>query len=128
MRFQVGPVGAGILGWALLAVAAMPLLVGRGWRFAWAVRFWAVALLGFGLAWAGGRGWLPVRLQDPDLLLAPAAAALAGAVAMGAAASQVDLRGYRFSWRQAAPLAGGLALVASVLPDAHRLDQRHAGT
>ncbi len=116
LRFQVGPIGAGLLGWALLAVAAMPLLVGRSWRFAWAVRFWTVALLGVGLAWAGGRGWLPLQLQDPDLLLAPAAAALAGAVAMGAAAAQVDLRGYRFSWRQAAPLAGGLALVAAVLP------------
>lgn len=116
LRFQVGPIGAGLFGWALLAVAAMPLLVGRSWRFAWAVRFWTVALLGVGLAWAGARGWLPLRLQDPDLLLAPAAAALAGAVAMGAAAAQVDLRGYRFSWRQAAPLAGGLALVAAVLP------------
>jgi hypothetical protein len=116
LRFQIGPIGAGIFGWALLAVAAMPLLVGRDWRFAWAVRFWAVALLGVGLAWAGGRGWLPVRLQDPGLLLAPVAAAIAGAVAMGAAAAQVDLRGYRFSWRQAAPLAGGLALVAAVLP------------
>jgi GT2 family glycosyltransferase len=116
LRFQVGPIGAGLFGWALLGVAAMPLLVGRGWRFAWAVRFWAVALLGFGLAWAGGRGWIPFRLQDPGLLLAAASAALAGAVAMGAAAAQVDLRGYRFSWRQAAPLAGGLALVAAVLP------------
>jgi GT2 family glycosyltransferase len=116
LRFQVGPIGAGVLGWALLVAAALPLLVGRGWRFTWAVRCWAVFLVGVGLAWAGGRGWLPVRLQDPDLLLAPAAAAIAGAVAMGAAAAQVDLRGYRFSWRQAAPLAGGLALVAAVLP------------
>lgn len=116
LRFQVGPIGAGLLGWALLAAAATPLLVGRGWRFTWAVRFWAVALLGVGLAWAGGRGWLPVRMQDAELLLAPAAAALAGAVMMGAAATQVDLRGYRFSWRQAAPLAGGLALLGAVLP------------
>ena len=116
LRFQVGPLGAGVLGWALLACAALPLLVGRGWRFAWAVRLWTVALLSVGLAWTGGRGWLPFRLQDPDLLLAPAAAALAGAIAMGAAAAQRDLRGYRFSWRQAAPLAGGLALVAAVLP------------
>ena len=116
LRFQTGPMGAGVLGWALLAAAAMPLLVGREWRFTWAVRFWVVALVSVGAAWAGGHGWLPLRLQDPDLLLAPAAAALAGAVAMGAAASQVDLRGYRFSWRQAAPLAGGLALVAAVLP------------
>ncbi|HEX2047765.1 MAG TPA: glycosyltransferase [Acidimicrobiales bacterium] len=116
LRFQTGPLGAGVLGWALLAAATLPLLVGRGWRFSWAVRFWAVIVVGVGLAWAGGRGWLPLRLQDPELFLAPAAAALAGAVAMGAAAAQVDLRGYRFSWRQAAPLAGGLALVAAVLP------------
>lgn len=116
LRFQVGPLGAGVLGWALLAAAVTPLLVGRGWRFAWAVRFWTVVLLGAGLAWAGGRGWLPFRMQDAEILLAPAAAALAGAVAMGAAATQVDLRGHRFSWRQAAPLAGGLALVAAVLP------------
>ena len=116
LRFQTGPLGAGVLGWALLAAAALPLLVGRGWRFSWAVRFWGAIFVGVGLAWAGGRGWLPLRLQDPELFLAPAAAALAGAVAMGAAAAQVDLRGYRFSWRQAAPLAGGLALVAAVLP------------
>jgi hypothetical protein len=116
LRFQVGPLGAGVLGWALLAVAALPVLVGRSWRFAWAVRFWGVALVAVGVAWAGGRGWLPLRFQDPDVLLAAAGAALAGAVAMGAAAAQVDLRGYRFSWRQAAPLAGGLALCAAVLP------------
>jgi hypothetical protein len=116
LRFQTGPLGAGVLGWALLAAAALPLLVGRGWRFSWAVRFWGVVVVGVGLAWAGGRGWLPLRLQDPELFLAPAAAAVAGAVAMGAVAAQVDLRGYRFSWRQAAPLAGGLALVAAVLP------------
>ena len=116
LRFQVGPLGAGVLGWALLAAAALPLLVARDWRFAWAVRFWSVALTCVGLAWAGGRGWVPLRMQDPDVLLAGAAAALAGAVAMGAAASQVDLRGYRFSWRQAAPLAGGVALLLAVLP------------
>jgi GT2 family glycosyltransferase len=116
LRFQIGPMGAGPLGWALLIAAAMPLFVARDWRFAWAVRFWGVALVSVAAAWAGGHGWLPLRFQDPDLLLAPAAAALAGAVAMGAAASQVDLRGYRFSWRQAAPLAGGVALVAAVLP------------
>ena len=116
LRFQIGPMGAAPLGWALIAVAAMPLLVGRDWRFAWAVRFWAIALMSVGAAWASGHNWLPLPFQDPDLLLAPAAVALAGAVAMGAASSQVDLRGYRFSWRQAAPLAGGLALVAAVLP------------
>ena len=85
MRFQVGPVGAGVFGWALLAVAALPLFVGREWRFAW-----AGALLDRRpprLRPGLGRrpGLDPLRLQDPDLLLAAAAAALAGAVAMGAA-------------------------------------------
>ncbi|HET7722417.1 MAG TPA: hypothetical protein VFK43_20795, partial [Acidimicrobiales bacterium] len=50
LRFQVGPIGAGLLGWALLVAAATPLLMGRGWRFTWAVRFWAVAIVGVGLA------------------------------------------------------------------------------
>jgi GT2 family glycosyltransferase len=116
LRFQVGPLGAGLLGWALLAAAALPLFLGRSWRFAWAVRFWMVTVVCVGAAWAGARGWLPVRLQSPDVLLAPAAAALAGAVGVGAASSQLDVRGYRFGWRQISPAVAGLALVLAVLP------------
>ena len=43
LRFETGPHG-GVLGYALLIAAALPMLIGRGWRFEWAVRAWFVAL------------------------------------------------------------------------------------
>ena len=68
------------------------------------------------VAWAGARGWLPVVLETPDILLAPAALGLALAAALGAAAFDLDLPGYRFGWRQLASLAAGAAVVVGVLP------------
>ncbi|MGH9181029.1 MAG: glycosyltransferase, partial [Acidimicrobiales bacterium] len=77
LRFETGPLGAAPLGWALLAVAALALLVGRSWRLAWAGRLWVMALTCVGVAWAGGRGWFGVGVPSAELLLAPASAALA---------------------------------------------------
>jgi hypothetical protein len=114
LRFHTGPFGSGWWEWLLLAAAALPLLVGREWRLEWAARLWAVALVFFGLAWAGGRGWLPPL--PPDVTLAPAAAALAGAAALGAAAFELDLPGYRFGWRQGAAAAAGVALTLAAVP------------
>jgi len=116
LRFQVGPLGAAPLGWAFVVAALLPLILARGWRLAWAVRCWAVVLVCVGVAWAGGRGWLPIRLQAPDVLLAPAAVALALAAALGAAAFETDLRRYRFGWRQAASLAAGVAVTVGTFP------------
>lgn len=116
LRFQVGPLGAAPLGWAFLVAAALPLFIGKGWRLAWAVRCWTTALACVLFAWAGGRGWSPVRLESPDVLLAPAALALALAAALGAAAFELDLPGYRFGWRQVASLVAGVAVVVGVLP------------
>ena len=74
---------------------------------------WTVALLLFVVVWAGTRGWLPAL--PVDVALAPAAAALAASVSLGAAAFELDLPGYRFGWRQLAATVAGLALgVASV--------------
>jgi hypothetical protein len=116
LRFQVGPLGAPPLGWAFMVAAAVPLLVARGWRLAWAVRLWTLTLLCVGVAWASGRGWLPVAFQSPDVLLAPAAVGLAAAAAMGAVALAVDLPQYRFGWRQAAAQVTGVALALGLLP------------
>jgi GT2 family glycosyltransferase len=116
LRFQVGPLGAPPIGWALLAVAALPLILGQDWRLGWAVRLWIMALTCVGVAWAAGQGWLPFTLQSPDVLLAPAAMGLAVSAALGAAAFENDLRGYKFGWRQAASLAVGAMLVAVTLP------------
>jgi len=116
LRFQVGPIGAGVLGWAVLVAAALPLVLAQGWRLAWAVRCWSVALVCIAVAWAAGRGWFPIHPQSPDVLLAPAAAALAAAAALGAAAFEFDLSGYRFGWRQIASAVAGVAVMLAVLP------------
>ena len=110
LRFQTGPFGHGVLGWALLVVAALPLFIGRGWRLSWAARLWTVALLCFVTAWLSSRGWVPAL--PAEVVLAPAAAALAGSAALGAAAFELDLPGYRFGWRQ---LAAGVAAIAMAL-------------
>jgi GT2 family glycosyltransferase len=114
MRFHTGPFGSGVWGWALLVVAALPLLIGSGWRLAWAARLWLVALACFFVAWAGLRGWVPAL--PAEVVLAPAAAALAGSAALGAAAFELDLPGYRFGWRQVAATVAGLALAVAVIP------------
>lgn len=116
LRFHTGPVGGGVLAWGLLAAAALPLLIGRSWRLAWAGRMWGVALGCWLAAWAAGRGWLPVPLPAPELLLAPAAAALALSVGLGALAFKVDLPGYRLGWRQVASLVAAVGLAVGSLP------------
>ena len=112
LRFQTGPLGASPVGWVFLGAAALPLLIGKGWRFDWAVRAWVVAVASFGVAWTAQRGSLPIDLPDTEVLLAPAAAALALGAALGVTAFEVDLPGYRFGWRQ---MAAGLAFVALAL-------------
>lgn len=112
LRFDVGPLGAGPIGYALMVAAALPLLIGRAERHAWAVRGWTLAVVFWGLAWVEQRGDLPFALPPAEVLLAPAAIGLALSAAMGVAAFEVDLPGYRFGWRQ---VASGLAAVAVVV-------------
>ncbi|MEX2293804.1 MAG: glycosyltransferase family 2 protein [Acidimicrobiales bacterium] len=112
LRFQVGPMGVAPLGWALLIAAALPLLIARAERHAWAVRGWVLALVFWALAWISQSGWAPSSLPAPEVLLAPSAVGLALATAMGVAAFEVDLPGYRFGWRQ---IASGVAAVAVAL-------------
>src|SRR5207248_8675283 len=110
LRFHIGPVGGAPLGWAFVVVAALPLLIGRGWRLAWAVRLWAVALVCVAVAWAGGRGWVLSGVQLRDAMLGPAALALAGAAAVGMIAFQTDLLRYRFGFRQLASVVAAVAV------------------
>jgi hypothetical protein len=114
LRFDTGPLGHGALGWALLVVAALPLIIGTGWRLQWAARLWMVAVVFFWLTWAGSRGWIPAL--PPEVGLAPAAAALAGSAALGAVAFELDLPGYRFGWRQLAAAVAGAALALASIP------------
>src|SRR5690606_35192480 len=117
LRFQTGPFGDTPLVWAFLVAAALPLVVGRGWRLAWGVRAWFVALAAWAMVAVAEGGHLPVALPPPEVVLVPAAAALALATALGMAAFEVDLRHYRFGWRQGASLiaAGAVAVGAATL-------------
>jgi hypothetical protein len=114
LRLQTGPFGSGLLGWALLVVAALPLAIGRSWRLAWAARLWVVAITCMAAAWAGSRGWLPV--PQLEVLLAPAGAALALSTGVGGACVEHDLLGHRFGWQQFAPAVAAVAAIACVLP------------
>ncbi len=116
LRFETGSLGAAPLGWAFLVVGALALVIGRGWRLGWATRAWTIAAVPFALTWAASRGWIDVGLPSADTLLAPAAVGLAFAAGLGIAAFEVDLRGYRFGWRQLASLAAAAALAVGVIP------------
>ncbi len=112
LRFAVGPAGTSALSWLLVAAAILPLLIGRQSRLAWAGRFSAVAVLSWLLALAVAEGWTGSFAPSIDVLLAPAATAVAAGVGLGVASFEVDLAGYHFGWRQ---VATGLALLAAVV-------------
>jgi GT2 family glycosyltransferase len=114
MRMHTGAIGSGPLGWGLLAAAALPLVLGRSWRLAWAARLWIVALVCVAWAWMGLRGWVPIA--SPEVVLAPAGAALAGSVGLGVVAFELDLPGYRFGWRQGASAVAAAGLLLTLFP------------
>jgi hypothetical protein len=115
-RFDVGPVGGSALAFGFPLAATLPLLIGREWRFEWAVRAWTVALVLIGLTWLAGRDRLAVPLPPAEVMLAPAAACLALALGLGVVAFEVDLRAYHFGWRQLASIAAGVALLLGAVP------------
>jgi GT2 family glycosyltransferase len=116
VSFGIGPCGRSPLTWGFLVAAALPLVVGRRWRFGWAARLWFVAVACWGVSWALGRGWLLVDPPAVDVLLAPAAAALALAAALGLSAFEIDLPAYQFGWRQVASLVAAGAAAVATLP------------
>jgi GT2 family glycosyltransferase len=116
LRFEIGPMGAGLLGIGTLAAAVFPLVVARGPRLAHATRWWIVALGGFALAWAGSNGWLGAGGGETGALLTVPAVGVSACVALGMVAFEQDLPGFRFGWRQLATVAAAGLAVVGVVP------------
>ncbi|MEY2571212.1 MAG: hypothetical protein QOE63_1562, partial [Acidimicrobiaceae bacterium] len=116
LRFQTGPIGGAPLGWAFVIAAALPLVIGREWRLAWATRAWVLALTCWTAAWVGQQPWFHYGLGPPEALLAPASIALSISIALGLVAFELDLPGYRFGWRQVASVVAAGAALLGVLP------------
>lgn len=114
LHFGVGPFAGSRLSWGLLIAPLLSLAIGRGWRLVWAGRAWAIAGVCWALVAASRYDLFSLRLPPAEVLLAPAAAALALACGLGVAAFERDLPGYRFGWRQLASLAavGALSLAS----------------
>ncbi len=117
-RFDIGPIDVGWLGWAVYVPAMAGLLFSNGWRLAWAVRGWFVALGAWGLAWADQWGSLPVAFHQTELLLSVAALGLAVASGMAALSIEADLAGRRRWIRRGVPAAALAALVLFAVPAA----------
>jgi len=116
LRLAVGPIGDAPLGWAFLAAAALPLLIGARSRLAWAGRAWSITVVAWAVAWLAGRGGLGPLAIAPQVLLVPAGVGIALAVGLGVAAFQLDLPGYRFGWRQVAAVTAAVAAIVGMLP------------
>jgi hypothetical protein len=116
LRFETGPIGAAPIGYVFLLAGALPLLIGRAWRLGWAVRCWTLAAGGWALAVVDGLDVMPVSLGPVELLLAPAACGLALATGLGMVAFEVDLRDFRFGWRQLASFGAAAAVLVGAVP------------
>ncbi len=87
--------------WLFVLPMALPLVLGRGWRLEQAVRFWIVAIAAWALVLLAQRGVLSFGLPDTQLLLAPAAVAVAALCGLTVLCIEHDLRSSHFGWRQA---------------------------
>ena len=118
LRFAAGPIGGSPLSWGFALAGLAPLILARGDRFRWAVRFWSLALVFWLAAWIIGRGWTGSLAIDPLILLAPAAAAVAAAIGLGVAAFEEDLRAAEFGWRQLVTVVATVVVILGAVPTA----------
>jgi len=116
LRFDLGPIGGSALSWLPLFAAIVPLLVATGVRLRLAGRLWLLALASWLVALAVSRGWTGSFAPSIDVVVAPAAAAVAATIGLGVAAFERDLFGHQFGWRQVVTAAMAGAAVIGLLP------------
>jgi GT2 family glycosyltransferase len=116
LRFAIGPAARSPIAWLVVAGAALPLVIARGTRLAWAARLWVMALASWGIAFAASRGDLGSFTPSETVVLAPAAFAVAACVGIGIAAFENDLSGREFGWRQLVSVSALVFVAVGLLP------------
>ncbi|MEY2397158.1 MAG: hypothetical protein QOJ00_332 [Actinomycetota bacterium] len=116
LRLESGRLGSSPYGWALLVAAALPLLIGRGWRLSWAIRCWTIIVVDAAFLTAVGRGWIGLPIPSPELFLAPVAIAIAWSIALGFISFRIDLREFRFGAPQVAAGVASVAFAFAAVP------------
>lgn len=114
--FAIGSGPLSVLAIALLLPVVVAPLVGRSWRFAWAVRSSTTAAVFGVLAVLADRDALPFSMPPVGVLLAPVALAVAISAACLAASFETDVLGGSFGWRQPAGLLSAAAIVVGIVP------------
>jgi hypothetical protein len=114
IRFHVGPLGAGPVGFAVAVAAAAVLVIGRDYRRNCGVALWVTAILALGVAAilenTGHFG------LGAGAVLVTAAIAWALAVGLAGASFRLDLPTYGFGWRHGIGVIGSAALVLACIP------------
>jgi hypothetical protein len=116
VRFAMGPVARSPLAWLLVLAAALPLLLGRSLRLAWAARLWVLACASWGLTLASARGAMGSFTPSETVVLAPAALAVAACIGLGISAFENDLTGRTFGWRQVVSVGALVCVAVGLLP------------
>ncbi len=118
VSFNIGSKDPSVFIWALAVLLVIPLLIGRSWRFALALRGWLVTLVSWGFTWVAALGLLPFGVPDNSVLLASGAAGVALICGVTVLSFESDLVAAGFGWRQlllpCAAIAALLALVPGV--------------
>lgn len=96
----------------LVAAAALAFAVARSDLLHLVAIGWSIAVVFIGLTWAEHRGWIPIDLPNPEIMLTPAAIGLALAVIVGVRSLESRLVGVESRPRlpRLAALAGALAV------------------
>ena len=115
LSFHIGRGLGAPLALALYLPALGAVLLGRGWRFGWALRA-AVLVVGFGWLAVWSAQSSSVRLPEPGVLLVPVALGLALAAGCIVAAFETDVRVAGFGWRQPLCVLCALAALLGAVP------------
>jgi|GEM_PF-821509 len=116
LRFDLGPVGYGWLGYAMDVAALVALLVARRYRFLFASRLLVVAIVGWTITFCFGRGWFGLEGGDLSALLVIPAIAVAAIVGLSLDAILADLPGHNFGWRQMITPIFTIVAFGAILP------------